>query len=168
MQNWKNPWFLSCVVFCMVLGWVAWSISPIFVPQVKHISAKTYSEFIEKAGSTLASLPPTARQIRYVSSIAGLRGSAQILKFSAPEQDLKEYALYKFSQYHSFQGTEADFTAIVGPPLLPDLSLWGINDLKWFNLESISNGVELDASSAYGPTIWIDLEKEELFYIRTD
>ena len=147
-----------------------WSVVSFFRPYVRDFSGRTYEDFVAEAGADFG-LPQTATNIRVVYSSVSLGGRAHVVKFTAPIEDCRNYAVADFRHYDTGQGDVPSpaFLSIVGQPCLPGpLNAYGIRDLRWFDVESVAEGVALKRDHDRRPFTWIDTRRGTLYSYWTD
>ena len=167
MKQLRSTLFVAVGLIGLV---VIWSVVSFFRPYVRDFSGATYEDFVAKAGSDFG-LPKTAKEIRVVYSSVSLGGRAKVVKFTAPVEDCRKYAVADFRHYDTAQGDVPlpSFISIVGQPRLPGpLDAYGIRDLRWFDVESIEEGVTLKRDHAHRPFTWIDTRRGILYLYWTD
>ena len=155
---------LLIILFAVVLfGWYAFAPRP----YVQEFCEPTYKAFAEKMGET--DLPHTARNINFVCSSVGLGGRAHIYRFEAPPEDLKAYAIADYRSYDIEPSTKPpSFIKISDSPLCPDLSVYGIRNLTWFDVENIEEGITMERDHSHRPFTWIDTRQNVLYTFWTD
>ena len=159
-------------VSLLVLGGclVAWCAVDFFRPCVHDYSGKTHDEFVVKAGRDFG-LPQSARDIRFVDSSVCIGGRAHVVRFTAPLEDCRSYALADFRRYDLRPGEDPapEFVPIAGSPALTrPLEPYGIHDLQWFDIGRIEECISLKRDHDHRPFTWIDTRRGVLYSLWTD
>jgi len=139
-------------------------------PYVRDFSGRTYDEVVAVAGGDFG-LPRSASNIRFVASSVGLGGRAHVVKFTAPVEDCRNYALADFRCYDTQQGSNpaAEFTPVTGRLCRPtSFGEYGVRDLRWFDIETIEEGITLERDHTHRPFTWIDTRRGILYSLWTD
>lgn len=122
--------------------------------------------------------PSTATNIYFGRSSVSLGGRAHIYRFEAPLEDCITFAKAEFERYnkHLFDNP-ADYLPsdpvpidFVGhAPFKPDLSHFWLNDLDWFDVDRIEEGLTIPQHPrGHHPLIWVDTRRGILYCWWTD
>jgi hypothetical protein len=167
-MKWGRRVTVGLVVF--VGCFVAWCVIAFFRPYVRDFSSATYDGFVAKAGADFE-LPSRAKDIRVVYSSVSLGGRAHVVKFTAPLEDCRRYALADFRHYEIQQNNTLtpEFMPINGRPNRPpSMKQYGIGDLGWFDVENVEEGITLKRDHDHRPFTWIDTRRGTLYTLWTD
>lgn len=156
---------LAVLSACMVV----WCVVAFSRPHVRELRGATYNEFVAQAGEDFG-LPPSARDIHFVISSVGLAGRARVVKFTAPVEDCRSYAVADSRALDGSRGaTTPSFAPIVGRPAIPGpLEIYGIRDLRWFDIEGIQEGLTVERGQSQRHFTWIDTRRGILYSLWTD
>jgi hypothetical protein len=153
------------VVLVVILFWAWYVVFP--RPNVQEISAATYAAFVKQERDT--DVPKNATNIHFVWSSVGLGGRARACRFEAPLEDLKAYAIADSSGYAVGPSLKAPaFAKLTEPARRPNLSRYGIQDLTWFDVERIQEGITLERGDSHAPITLIDTRRNVLYSYWTD
>ncbi len=163
----KNEYVLLGLTLLMILfiGLIAFLS---FTPHITDRKAINFDEYVTMFGQT--ELPSTAQNIRYITSSVNFGGRAYICRFEAPVQDCINYAkqLCKSCQNSDRDYEQPHFISISDKPEQPDLSVYGIRDFSWFDIENMDAGLTLDMEDFHCPLIWIDTDHKVFYFWWTD
>ena len=116
------------------------------------------------------SLPVSATNFLYVSASVGLGGRCTLYRFEAPYQDCFEHAMKELQT--KWKPSEIKTNSIAQP--VADMQYvqraYQVGPMPWFDVLKISKGVEftIDPTSGQPPVIWIDQDRNILFFYWTD
>jgi len=173
----KAPSVVVIGILALVLGLVGFFVLSVFVP-TRHVTKRPLSLAEFTAEFNRSDFPATARNICFASAGVGLGGRALVFRFDAPVPDCIAFAKAEFerysrilfrnpSEYPSSDPVPVDF--VNDRPRKPDLSVFWLNNLDWFDVDRIEEGVTIPLSSrGHHPTIWIDTRRGTLYEWWTD
>lgn len=166
-KNAKNGYILMGLISLVILS-VGLVVFLSFTPHITDKKAVNSDEYIAMFGQT--DLPNTAQNIRYITSSVSLGGRAYICRFEAPVQDCIIYAkkLCKRYQNDDRDYDQPHFISMSERPEKPDLSVYGIRDLSWFDIEKMEAGLTFDKEYFHCPFIWIDTNRKVFYLWWTD
>jgi hypothetical protein len=156
------------LVSLLVLGgcFLVWCAVDFFRPYVREYSGRTRDDFVKKAGMDFG-LPQSAHDICYVASSVSIGGRAHVVKFTAPLEDCRSYAVADFRRYGETPAPE--FVPMVGTPAMAArLDGYGIHDLQWFDVGEIKEGITLKRDHDHRPFTWIDTRRGVFYSLWTD
>jgi len=143
------------------------------IPQISEYHADTAHQYTAMYGEH--SFPPSAQNIRYVTSSVGMAGRAWICRFEAPVDECQAYALSKSKIYTGTPPADTESASVWQPvgeklPQRPDLaSGYSIKEIGWFDVEQISGGdIQLIRNHSHDPHIWIDTRRGVFYGYWTD
>ena len=159
---------IASVGLLIVIGLFVSCIIVSRIPYVEDHAASTYAKFVDEVGET--DIPESAKNIRHVCASVGMGGRAHIGRFEAPLEDCIAFGIAEFKSY-DFDDVTPDnlpFTKPSEAPHVPDLSGYGIRNLDWFDVENIEHAITLERDHSHRPFVWIDTQRNILYFYWTD
>ena len=149
-----------------LLGYYSWAMS------YQHVTESGSWVSINTAISNRKNLfedfPSTTRAVRYANSVAGMRGWCFVYGVRAPIDDLHAFA---HSQLKSFSAniirtdqSSFPFTEATVDNLHQGYSI----NVDWLLEAKDVSGVKYEVDGNRGPTIFIDVAAETMYYVFTD
>jgi hypothetical protein len=136
----------------------------------------SYQAFTNTHHGSIESLPPSAHKIRFATSSVGLGGRALLYRFDAPVADCIAYGEgliatngLTASKREAFRfPMRTDFTSSHDPVDIGFLRHYGLSEIEWFDVETITSGFR-----GFGPPsglsrLWIDTVRGRVYYYWTD
>jgi hypothetical protein len=135
-----------------------------------------YQAFTNRFPDQIPGLPLTAEAIHLAASSVGLGGRAHLYRFDAPIPDCVAYGkallatngMSKARRDSLSFPLRADLTNSPAPVDVRFLSNYGLENIDWFDVETITNGFQ-----GFGPPmgfgmVWVDAGRGRVYYYWTD
>lgn len=135
-----------------------------------------YQAFTNQYPDQIPGLPQTARAIHLAASSVGFGGRVHLYRFDAPAPDCVAFGegliatngMTKARRDSISFPLRADLTNSPAPVDVRFLSNYGLENIDWFDVETITNGFRGFAPSLGFGMVWVDAGKGRVYYYWTD
>ena len=150
----------------LLLGYYAWTMP------YQHITESESWVSLHTAISNRKRLfedfPSTARAVRYSNSVAGMRGWCFVYGVRAPINDLHAFAQSQLKHF-SANIIRTDDSSFPFSETTVDILHKGYSvKVDWLLEAKAVSGVKYEVDGNRGPTIFIDVASETMYYVFTD
>lgn len=171
----KGPLRIAGLVFIgatvIVVGCYGWGIYVISRPHPSE--GDEVIAIPERSEHTLSkTVPKSVKRVRYGHSSAGFTDRCLLYRIEAPLEECLRHADREFgahwdkpSQFVTNQiaNLKKDGRFGAGPPMM-----YGFKDLTWFDPQRIENGLEIVNRGGFPAHIWIDTDRNMLFFLMSN
>ena len=155
---------IATIVF--VLAYYVWAMS------YQHVTESDSWVSLDTAISNQKHLfedfPSTTREVRYSNTVAGMRGWCLVYGLRAPIEDLHSFAQSRLNAFSANIIRTDDSSFPFSETTVNNLRNGYSVKADWLLEAKDASGVKFEVNGNGGPTIFIDVASETMYYVFTD